>query len=76
MYSIAAAPVPLPCCFAAAGCDSERRRRIGTGVCRLALAAERSCTALLGRVAEIRIDDDARAGAGDGMGFVGSDRGL
>ena len=75
-YSIAADPPNVPCCFAVAVGGSVRRHRIGTGVCTLALAADLSCTALLCRVAEIRTDDDARAGAGEGARLAGSHRGL
>ena len=32
------------------GGGSDKRRRIGTGVCKLALAADRSCTALVGGI--------------------------
>ena len=43
---------------------------------RLALAADRNCTALLWRVAEMRTDAEARAGAGEGARLQGSERGL
>ncbi len=74
-HSIAAATAIAPC-LAAAGGGSVRRRSIGTGVCRLALAADRNCTALLWRVAEMRTDAEARAGAGEGARLQGSERGL
>jgi len=101
VYSVAAPPPPPPPAWdldAAAeeegGGGSVRRRRMGTGVCRLALAADRSCTALLRRenagvsynvkpltnllwrVADMRKEEETRAGAGEGGGLEGSDRGL